>query len=60
VPVLVASGATIDSLPALAGRCDGVIVGSALRADGVAGGPVDSARATEFARAFRAAFGVAQ
>ena len=57
VPVLVASGATIESLPALAGRCDGVIVGSALRADGVAGGPVDSTRAREFARAFRSAFG---
>jgi membrane complex biogenesis BtpA family protein len=56
VPVLVASGATIGSLAALSTRCDGVIVGSALRADGVAGGPVDGARAKEFARAFRAAF----
>ena len=57
VPVLVASGATIGALPALARRCDGVIVGSALRADGVAGGPIDAKRAHEFARAFRSAFG---
>ncbi|HEY1692441.1 MAG TPA: BtpA/SgcQ family protein [Polyangiaceae bacterium] len=57
-PVLVASGATLESLRGLAGQCDGVIVGSALRAGGVAGGPVDLARAEAFARAFFAAFGV--
>jgi membrane complex biogenesis BtpA family protein len=57
VPLFVASGATADSLPALAEHADGVIVGSALRADGVAGGPVDPGRAKAFARAFRAAFG---
>jgi len=56
-PVLVASGATVDSLPSLAPLCDGVIVGSALRADGKAGGPVDRERAEQFARAFRQAFG---
>jgi len=55
-PVLVASGATVDSLPSLAPHCDGVIVGSALRADGKAGGPVDGERATRFAEAFRRAF----
>jgi hypothetical protein len=55
--VLVASGATIASLPALAGLCDGVVVGSALRATGVAGDPVDAAAAAAFAKAFRAAFG---
>ncbi len=54
--VLVASGATLDSLPQLAGHCDGVIVGSALRSDGKAGGPVDPARARTFAEAFRRAF----
>ncbi len=53
VPVLVASGATIDSLPSLAGLCDGVIVGSTLRAGGVAGGAIDAARAEQFAAAFR-------
>ncbi|HEY2516211.1 MAG TPA: BtpA/SgcQ family protein [Polyangiaceae bacterium] len=57
VPVLVASGATIATLPALARRCDGVIVGSALRVDGMAGGPIDATRAKEFARGFRSAFG---
>jgi uncharacterized protein len=54
--VLVASGATVESLPALAPLCDGVIVGSALRSDGVAGGPVDPRRAEAFAGAFRRAF----
>ncbi len=58
VPVLVASGATIGTLPALARRSEGVIVGSALRADGVAGGPIDPKRASEFARAFRSSFSV--
>jgi membrane complex biogenesis BtpA family protein len=55
-PVLVASGATEKSLDGLAALCDGVIVGSALRADGKAGGPVDEAAATRFAARFRAAF----
>ncbi len=57
VPVLVASGATIQTLSVLAKHADGVIVGSALRADGKAGGPIDPARATAFAKAFSAAFG---
>jgi len=56
VPLLVASGATIDALPALARLCDGIIVGSALRAGGVAGGPIEHARANDLARAFRAVF----
>jgi membrane complex biogenesis BtpA family protein len=56
VPVLVASGATAESLATLAPLCDGVIVGSALRADGVAGGPVDAARARAFGEAFKKAF----
>jgi membrane complex biogenesis BtpA family protein len=56
VPLLVASGATEDSLAELAPVCDGVIVGSALRRNGKAGGPVDLERATSFARAFREAF----
>jgi uncharacterized protein len=57
VPVLVASGATEESLARLAGLCDGVVVGSALRDGGLAGGPVDSQRAASFARAFAGAFG---
>jgi membrane complex biogenesis BtpA family protein len=56
VPVYVASGATRESLPALARCSNGVIVGSTLRADGVAGGRVDPGRARAFAEAFRAAF----
>jgi membrane complex biogenesis BtpA family protein len=57
VRLLVASGATADSLAALASRCDGVVVGSALRTGGVAGGPVDASAAGAFAKAFRAVFG---
>jgi uncharacterized protein len=57
VPLLVASGATIEALAGLAQHADGVIVGSALRDGGVAGGRVDPARAAAFAKAFRAAFG---
>ncbi|WP_394821109.1 BtpA/SgcQ family protein [Pendulispora albinea] len=55
-PLYVASGARPEDLPALATLCDGVIVGSALRANGVAGGPVNIAAATTFAKAFRAVF----
>lgn len=55
--VLVASGATAESLPQLAPSCDGVIVGSALRTDGVAGGAIDPRRAAAFASAFRRAWG---
>lgn len=54
-PVLVASGATIPSLSELLKLCDGVIVGSALRADGRAGGPIDEAATKRFADAFRTA-----
>ena len=54
-PVLVASGATIPALPELLKLCDGVIVGSALRADGRAGGPIDETAAIHFAEAFRSA-----
>lgn len=53
--VLVASGVTAESVGQLAGLCDGVLVGSALRAGGVAGGPVDAERAASFAAAFRRA-----
>jgi uncharacterized protein len=54
--LLVASGVTTESLAGLGGLCDGVIVGSALRADGKAGGSVDPRRAAAFAEAFRKAF----
>lgn len=55
-PVLVASGATIDTLPLLAKHSSGVIVGSALRPGGIPGGPIDETLAKTFAKAFRAAF----
>jgi uncharacterized protein len=55
-PVLVASGATLASLAALARSCDGVVVGSALREGGIPGGAVDPTLASEFAAAFRRAF----
>jgi predicted TIM-barrel enzyme len=42
--------------PELSRRCEGVIVGSALREGSVAGRPIDRARAGAFAQAFRAAF----
>jgi membrane complex biogenesis BtpA family protein len=55
-PVYVASGATEGLLAEIARHADGVIVGSALRADGRAGGRVDASRASGFASAFRAVF----
>jgi hypothetical protein len=56
VPVLVASGASLTTLFALADHADGVIVGSALRANGKAGGPIDERASVTFAEAFRSAF----
>jgi uncharacterized protein len=55
-PVLVASGATIDTLSSLRPHANGVIVGSALRSGGVPGGVVDATLARMFAEAFRRAF----
>jgi predicted TIM-barrel enzyme len=51
VPVLVASGVSEATLPQLR-RVHGVIVGSCLRADGKAGGPVDPRLARRFAEAY--------
>jgi membrane complex biogenesis BtpA family protein len=56
VPVLVASGATEATLPAIAQHAFGVIVGSALREGGRPAVALDRARTESFARAFRAAF----
>ncbi|MEA2747582.1 MAG: uncharacterized protein QOI41_1725 [Myxococcales bacterium] len=56
-PVLVASGATLATLSALATSSDGVVVGSALRPGGIPGGSIDAALAKEFAAAFRKSFG---
>jgi membrane complex biogenesis BtpA family protein len=51
VPVLAASGVTHESVRAVLAECDGVIVGSALRHGGKAGGPVDAKLAADFVRA---------
>ena len=56
VPVYVASGATVALLPRLATLSDGVIVGSALRVGGKAGGRVGPRLRDGFARAFREAY----
>lgn len=50
-PVWLGSGVTADTLRAWLAVAQGVIVGSALRADGRAGGPVDLARARAFVAA---------
>jgi membrane complex biogenesis BtpA family protein len=54
-PVWVGSGVTPESLPALAGRVQGLIVGSWLQVDGQAGRRVDPARAHAFMETARAA-----
>lgn len=56
VPVLVASGSTPESLPSLR-AAHGVIVGTAIRATGRAGDPVDAVTALKYADAFRRVFG---
>lgn len=53
VPVYVASGITIETLPALR-AAHGFIVGSALRKSGRAGDPIDRDTAVRFSDAFRA------
>lgn len=55
-PVLVASGATLDTLATLARASDGVIVGTALRPDSRPGIAIDRDRARAFAAAFRQAY----
>lgn len=54
LPIYVGSGATPGTLKALLAHGAGIIVGSALRDGGRAGGPIDEKLATAFARAFRA------
>ena len=49
---IVASGS------ALASSSDGVVVGTALRKGGVAGGAIDARQAGKFAGAFRKAFAI--
>ena len=52
-PLLVGSGATADTIAALLEHADGVIVGTAIKRDGVTTAPVDAERAKAFVRAAR-------
>jgi membrane complex biogenesis BtpA family protein len=55
VPIFVASGATERTVAALLARCDGVVVGTAIKRGRRAGGPIDPALAKRFVRAARRA-----
>ncbi|MGE3802881.1 MAG: BtpA/SgcQ family protein [Candidatus Kapaibacterium sp.] len=48
VPVLAGSGVTVDNVQSILSTCDGAIVGSSLKVDGIAGNPVDPELAREF------------
>ncbi len=52
-PVLVGSGVTVNTLPALVGRVQGVIVGTALKVSGKTAEPVDSQRVRRFMQRVR-------
>ncbi len=54
LPILVGSGASAETLPALFGHADGVIVGSALKHAGLWSNPLDPARCRSFADAYHA------
>jgi hypothetical protein len=53
LPVFVASGATERTVKALLTKCDGVIVGTAIKRGRRAGGPVDPKLARSFVRALK-------
>jgi predicted TIM-barrel enzyme len=53
VPVLTASGISPATAASVMGRCDGLIVGSALRRGGLAGAPVEEDRVRRFMEAAR-------
>jgi hypothetical protein len=53
LPVFVASGVTERTVKAFLAKCDGVIVGTAIKRGRRAGGPVDPKLARSFARAIR-------
>lgn len=57
VPVLVGSGVSAETLADALAESDGVIVGSALREEGVAGAPLDAARLGAFVKARRSILG---
>ncbi|HET6424698.1 MAG TPA: BtpA/SgcQ family protein [Planctomycetaceae bacterium] len=53
-PVLIGSGATSERVPALKPHCNGFIVGTHFKRDGLVSAPVDVARVRAFVRAVRA------
>lgn len=53
VPLLVGSGVTVDTVATMLEVMDGVIVGTAIEADGRTANPIDPDRATEFVKAAR-------
>ena len=48
VPVLAGSGVNHENLQEIVRACDGLIVGSSLKVDGIAGNPIDRERAMHF------------
>jgi membrane complex biogenesis BtpA family protein len=50
VPVLIGSGATAETVKALSAHCDGFIVGSTFKRDGIPTNPVEPGRVREFMR----------
>jgi len=58
VPVLAGSGVSAETVAEILRHADGVIVGSALKADGVASNPVTEERLRRFMAAVQAAVGV--
>jgi membrane complex biogenesis BtpA family protein len=52
-PVFVGSGATPETAPRIIEVADGIIAGSAIMEGGMAGGPIDPARALALARSLR-------
>lgn len=55
IPVVIGSGARVETLSDLAGLADSIIVGSSIRRDGRAGAPVDADAARRFVEAARSA-----
>ncbi len=51
LPVYIGSGTTVESVAALLGLADGVIVGTDIKLDGVSTNPVDPVRAAELVKA---------
>jgi membrane complex biogenesis BtpA family protein len=50
VPVLIGSGVTAETVPTLATHCDGFIVGSSFKQDGIPTNPVEPSRVRELMR----------